>query len=128
MHTPADYQKLLDVALATFAADYTICWLQPHIEDDAWAAKHPGYSGHYYQNSEKLTFNLPRPETASCLFIALHELGHKVLIDQGLDDILGLIGSREFCASLWAKGYMAAHNIPVPPAIWATALANAQTH
>lgn len=139
MHTPADYQKLLDVAISTFAPDHEIEWRAPldsHKEEfftkynePAYYEAHLDYRTNPAERAVALTevgpplLKIPKPISLTCLFVALHEVGHAALArNLSLEKKLHHKQIWELCANMWAKGYMEAHGLQVPASMWHHAL------
>lgn len=67
---------------------------------------------------------IPTPETETCLFVLLHEVGHFVFKhDPHVRNL-----QQELQASEWAKSFMAANGVEVPAELWQKALAWAGTN
>lgn len=78
----------------------------------------PSVDGFFYQPEKPRTMVIPVPTTPLCMFIALHEVGH---IAVGSLSRWTNTREDERNASRWAKAWMEAHDLPVPPEVWAQA-------
>lgn len=104
-------QAVLDKALADFAPGLPVTYLPPTI-----AGSHEAKT--YWEPGKAVSLEIPKPTTLSCLFIALHEVGHVATKVWELPPWL----PPEACASYWARDYMVKQKLRVPSKIWKTAM------
>lgn len=114
-------ESILAEALAQFAPGATVHYLKPYDYSRKGAAQELTLEQSPRSYEVPLCLYIPPPESPSCLFIGLHEIGHvKCKFESGLE--------RELHASAWARGFMEGKSIAVPEAIWQAALINSHNY